>query len=167
MAEAGFTALKRLIVRIKWTTLAVFLVVLTLYITSAWWSGIWRTRNKWEFWIEHGQIGLAWWSREEKSYVPLGLLITRHNHGLTSSFRWSTRRSRGIREIPFWVVLIVVGIPTSAMWLPRPVRWSGLRLWHWWCNMPRHRPDHCSKCGYDLTGNVGGKCPECGQIDAR
>ncbi len=32
---------------------------------------------------------------------------------------------------------------------------------HFW----RHRrfpPGHCSRCGYDLTGNVSGKCPECG-----
>lgn len=28
----------------------------------------------------------------------------------------------------------------------------------------RHRakPGHCSKCGYDLTGNISGVCPECG-----
>jgi hypothetical protein len=24
------------------------------------------------------------------------------------------------------------------------------------------RPDHCRTCGYDLTGNVSGICPECG-----
>ncbi|MGD8450719.1 MAG: hypothetical protein PVJ57_02775 [Phycisphaerae bacterium] len=24
------------------------------------------------------------------------------------------------------------------------------------------RPHHCLKCGYDLTGNVSGRCPECG-----
>jgi hypothetical protein len=27
----------------------------------------------------------------------------------------------------------------------------------------RHRPPgHCQNCGYDLTGNVSGRCPECG-----
>ena len=26
----------------------------------------------------------------------------------------------------------------------------------------RPRPGHSQKCGYDLTGNVSGKCPECG-----
>ena len=25
-------------------------------------------------------------------------------------------------------------------------------------------PGHCRKCGYDLTGNVSGKCPECGEV---
>ena len=30
----------------------------------------------------------------------------------------------------------------------------------------RHRhitPAHCRRCGYDLTGNVSGRCPECGE----
>ena len=26
----------------------------------------------------------------------------------------------------------------------------------------QHPPGCCSTCGYDLTGNVSGKCPECG-----
>ncbi len=29
--------------------------------------------------------------------------------------------------------------------------------------VPRVTPDNiCTKCGYDLTGNVSGRCPECG-----
>ncbi|MCP4251307.1 MAG: hypothetical protein GY778_30090 [bacterium] len=24
------------------------------------------------------------------------------------------------------------------------------------------RPGRCDQCGYDLTGNVSGRCPECG-----
>ena len=24
------------------------------------------------------------------------------------------------------------------------------------------RPGHCQACGYDLTGNTSGRCPECG-----
>jgi len=24
-------------------------------------------------------------------------------------------------------------------------------------------PGHCRKCGYDLTGNISGVCPECGE----
>ena len=29
---------------------------------------------------------------------------------------------------------------------------------------PRTLPGHCSKCGYDLTGNESGVCPECGSV---
>ena len=27
---------------------------------------------------------------------------------------------------------------------------------------PKHTPGHCRRCGYDLTGNESGTCPECG-----
>ena len=27
---------------------------------------------------------------------------------------------------------------------------------------PFYPPGHCQKCGYNLTGNVSGVCPECG-----
>jgi len=29
-------------------------------------------------------------------------------------------------------------------------------------NVVEHTTGHCRKCGYDLTGNVSGICPECG-----
>jgi hypothetical protein len=33
----------------------------------------------------------------------------------------------------------------------------------WWSDRRRIPPGHCRKCGYNLTGNVSGVCPECGQ----
>ena len=27
----------------------------------------------------------------------------------------------------------------------------------------KYPPGHCQKCGYNLTGNVSGRCPECGE----
>ena len=42
-------------------------------------------------------------------------------------------------------------------------------LWYWWPVLrgrasPALDPDvpHCARCGYNLTGNVSGVCPECG-----
>lgn len=56
-----------------------------------------------------------------------------------------------------------VSIP---LWIPLVVALAVLV----WTLRGRHRgPVHmaCSKCSYDLTGNVSGRCPECGQrIDA-
>ncbi len=49
--------------------------------------------------------------------------------------------------LPFWTLLLVVGVPTLILWY-------------------RDRPPpagYCVKCGYDLTGNTSGICPECGQ----
>ena len=31
------------------------------------------------------------------------------------------------------------------------------------CRRTLLRLGHCEHCGYDLTGNVSGMCPECGQ----
>jgi len=53
-------------------------------------------------------------------------------------------------SVPFWVPLLLLSVypGTQAALLLRRRR--------------RHRPGHCQHCGYDLTGNVSGRCPECG-----
>jgi hypothetical protein len=49
-------------------------------------------------------------------------------------------------RIPLLPLLIVLAAATAFLWYrDRP--------------MP---PGHCTRCGYDLTGNVSGICPECG-----
>ena len=55
-----------------------------------------------------------------------------------------------VRAYPTWIPLLAAMIPTALAWrrLRRPL------------------PGHCRNCGYDLTGNVTGKCSECGtEID--
>ena len=51
------------------------------------------------------------------------------------------------RLVPFWMPFIVILIPTAILW---------------WRDRPP-RSGHC-ECGYDLTGNVSGTCPECGRV---
>ena len=55
------------------------------------------------------------------------------------------RRATSI-VIPFWLVLVPA---------------AGLALLLWRRDRRRPRPGHCP-CGYDLTGNESGVCPECG-----
>ena len=50
-------------------------------------------------------------------------------------------------EFPLFFPLLAVPIPT-------------LLAWRFWPKPPK--PGHC-ECGYDLTGNVSGTCPECGR----
>lgn len=59
---------------------------------------------------------------------------------------------------PYWDGTITgfqVGVPLVAIWAPGAVV-SGV--------LARRRPrsGYCD-CGYDLTGNVSGRCPECGK----
>ena len=59
-------------------------------------------------------------------------------------------------EIQVWAWMVVAALATypTIAFIRGPVR-----RWR------RHRKGLCLKCGYDLTGNESGVCPECG--DAR
>lgn len=49
--------------------------------------------------------------------------------------------------ISIWPLVIALVIPTALLWL----------------FVPRQYPaGHCQNCGYNLTGNTSGVCPECG-----
>jgi len=50
--------------------------------------------------------------------------------------------------LPIWVLLIATLIPVLVAW---------------WRDRGHLKPGHCQNCDYDLTGNVSGVCPECGE----
>ncbi len=50
--------------------------------------------------------------------------------------------------LPPWIPLTTFALPIGLMM---------------WLDRRRRLPDHCKKCGYNLTGNVSGICPECGK----
>jgi hypothetical protein len=53
---------------------------------------------------------------------------------------------------PLWIPFLVVALPTAFLWY----------------RDRRIPPGHCQNCGYNLTGNVSGICPECGErVDAQ
>ena len=59
---------------------------------------------------------------------------------------WKPWPGMTLLSLPTWMFLLAALIPTVLAWrrLRRPL------------------PGHCRKCGYNLTGNVTGKCSECG-----
>jgi len=58
-------------------------------------------------------------------------------------------------QLPLWLPMLLVGGPTGFLWYGDLTRWIRVR-----CSTP---PGHCQHCGYNLTGNVSGRCPECGE----
>jgi len=68
-----------------------------------------------------------------------------------------------LRSTVGWLLLILV--PVVMLW----VTWLALVFAHVWrdlrlarCQRERVARGLCPRCGYDLTGNVSGRCPECG-----
>jgi hypothetical protein len=49
--------------------------------------------------------------------------------------------------VPIWLPLLLLLAATALLW---------------WRDRRRVPPGHCQTCGYNLTGNVSGRCPECG-----
>jgi hypothetical protein len=52
---------------------------------------------------------------------------------------------------PFWVPFALLSLIAAALFYRQP---------------GQMRPGHCRSCGYDLTGNTSGICPECGAMTA-
>jgi hypothetical protein len=89
----------------------------------------------------------------ELASAPSGALGFVHGEGRTGSGVMGYR----LLIVPYWVFV--------AMTAPMPMLW--LILW-----LKRHTRDRlsrrrerlnlCPSCGYNLTANVSGTCPECG-----
>ena len=65
--------------------------------------------------------------------------------GLVPAF-WSGS-SNWFVSIPLWILFALSALVTALLW---------------WRDRRRLKPGHCSRCGYDLTGSVSGRCSECG-----
>ncbi len=75
------------------------------------------------------------------------------------SLRWAILPHSSYRqcvvELPLWVASVGLGIYPAIAFICGPRRWRHRRI------------GHCLRCGYNLTGNVSGICPECGTVIAR
>ena len=143
---------KRLRSTCKWGGTAATVLLLVVWVGSAWWRvgvGLWPTVA---LWVEAGQIGIGW--QEPWSIIPgdgWWILPERHSHPFSWWFDvWPNTWSGGVTYtevwIPIWVLIVLVAMPT---------------LWLWRCDR-RRQPGLCIKCGYDLRGADHKVCPECG-----
>jgi hypothetical protein len=60
---------------------------------------------------------------------------------------WYREPTLGSLSIPIWLLFFAVGVPTAFLW---------------YLHRRRPTPGFCP-CGYNLTGNMSGACPECGR----
>ena len=54
-------------------------------------------------------------------------------------------------------------VPTWA-WAVWWIAWTVVMWRHWAREHIKLMPGRCRGCGYDLTGNTSGECPECGRL---
>lgn len=104
----------------------------------------------------------------QHSYAPPGGAAPRRLGALevTEGFRVRTwiLYERGIsRGGPWMALTLVAWLPFVVLTLPALLLLLISRWWGYW----RWRPGLCRRCGYDLTGNVSGRCPECGTTIGR
>ena len=141
----------------KWAGLATSALLAVAYVLSIWWSFAWSVAHdpgpphRWTYTVN------VTCGRIDFNHVVGNIdpdLLPFHVSRYSGSFSWWFNRlgarMKGSRfsclSIPLWAPLLLVGIPTAIAW--RRDR--------------RPPPGHCQICGYDLTGNVSGICPECG-----
>ena len=75
----------------------------------------------------------------------------RNGHGAAMHYRSPLAfvdRYNGLLLIPLWIPFTITTVAGGLLWK---------------CDRKRIPPGHCQKCGYSLTGNTSGVCPECGQ----
>ncbi len=127
-----------------WTGTALCVLIAAAFVVSAWWY-IAAQVGSVGLDVSSGCIGI----RLGDSYpYPPGFPplpgFYRHPSFLLNWNSWGF----GPRWVacPLYAVFAAVAIPTNLDWRfgPKPVK-----------------PGHC-RCGYDLTGNTSGVCPECG-----
>jgi hypothetical protein len=150
---------------LKWTGAALCLLVLALWFGSIrfpvmlqWdWSDVALYRGS-------VTVNVSWGSIEGESaplpdrplklwQVPRCVWSSWNSYGFTlpNYERVVAGYGRGLLgqttvTLPLWIILVVCLIPTLIFaWLNRAFP-----------------PGRCRQCGYDLRGNVGGVCPECG-----
>jgi len=102
----------------------------------------------WTATLGTGELHLTRWYRTSPSILCFpGWEVSREPFSLGFSLPRVTRLQYDRKvAIPVWNILTAALIPTIVLLIRRRHAAAG----------------HCGICGYDLIGNISGKCPECG-----
>ena len=145
---------------IRWLGLVICATILTLWLLSAWFELALSYREYYVVFVYGGLVDFQW-----DSYVDRPSGFFRHLAGFPRAHMW--RHERGVQffaaavpevlahptsngsrltiHVPSYLLFLVAALGTVLVWRIRPIQ-----------------PGHCQYCGYNLTGNVNGRCPECG-----
>jgi hypothetical protein len=131
------------------------LLIVVAFIASTRRCVLWHSAGiRYEIGVQLGAFGFGWrppeWRREEDPYAGVPGWTVASYGGSPPLIWWVDIGALPIWQwvwIPLWMPFVALAAVTTFLWY----------------RDRRHIPlGHCPACGYDLTGNVSGRCPECG-----
>jgi len=143
---------------VKWTgTLACGLILVAAAACLRWWYVGVSDGENWAVGIVGGSVSVLWGGWVADSFDAGGWVGPVYPTWQELAAWWGDYGSLptlGVEStgsffvyLPLWIPFVLIGLPTA---------------WLWRRDRRRPRPGCCAACGYDLTGNVSGRCPECG-----
>lgn len=136
---------------LKWGGTAACLVILTTFLVSIRYVVFWNPGRQHQLVLIPGAAGACWWTSGSIPNGPYGMpgwYVFDAPDGPRWWFHYYADSRSHSFMVPLWIPFLLVGIPMAFLW------------WH---DRRRVPPGHCQHCGYDLTGNASGVCPECGR----
>jgi hypothetical protein len=145
---------------LKWVGMVGCLVIAVAFFGSGWWAVMLALPLQSN---GHPEVGFL-------SGCFCVLYDERNSHG-SPSFSWSTYTSPFRNQPRYYIDFSISGLSSSPLHgvaVPLWLLWVAFAiptafLWYRDRRPPR---GHCRSCGYNLTGNESGTCPECGEAIA-
>ena len=131
-----------------WTGTTLCVLIVAAFVVSGWWLLAVQVPTGYgpAVTASGGAFGVLLEEQWSEAFVLESRTVSPWGSG--PNWRWWNYWEVDWRRIavPLYAVLLAVAVPTLLVWRfgRKPVR-----------------PGHCG-CGYDLTGNTSGVCPECG-----
>jgi len=157
----------------RWTMTVLTGLLSVLWITSIWYEfgfqiGSHSPKNGYSF---SNGLEVVYLVRAFGLEMRFGELTMRYSETIRGPIRriflfkrllgwryWSERV--GLRSAPHIETdgRVFVQVPVWMIWIVP----AAITLWLWRAVWKRREPGHCRSCNYSLTGNISGRCPECG-----
>jgi hypothetical protein len=139
---------------LKWTGTGTCLVIASAAAVCMW-CVVFYDASTWSIGISSGALWVTWDRvppRTARRFAVVPLRRDFPNQWIVYGLRpqgWGAVDAPTVRlrTVPLWILFVAIGLPTT---------------WLWRLDRRRPAPGAC-RCGYDLTGNTSGRCPECGQ----
>jgi hypothetical protein len=134
----------------KWGGLVVSVLLLTVWVGSAFVTCSWMSGSGHEIALDKGRIFYQWYQRTKQPQLPVSKWWTRPQPQISFALDYAQSNVRWFVAIPVWPFVALSLATTAAAWRMDIIARRKSRL------------GGCPACGYDRTGLApAAPCPEC------